>query len=159
MNKAETKIELAISECKKHIERLEYAKKNMKSLMPLTGKKYENLENEEVIYIDQFLYRFAKLQDAIGQKLIKSLYEVLGEGAENNSFRDVFDKLEQIGIIENYEEWNSLREIRNELSHEYGDDIKESATKLNMIYKMDKTLIKYFNDIENYYEKYKNKQK
>ena len=109
MNKGQLKIEQAISECEKHIERLEYAKKNMKSLMPLTGRKYENLKNKEVIYIDQFLYRFAKLQDAIGQKLIKSLFEYLGESIENKSFKDIFNKLEQIGILKDFEKWNSLR--------------------------------------------------
>ena len=42
--------------------------------MPLSIEKYENLKNDEITYIDQFLYRFAKLQDVMGQKLIKYIY-------------------------------------------------------------------------------------
>lgn len=153
MNHNTVKLEQAITECKKHIFRLDYAKENMKLFMPLTNEKYENLLNNEIIYIDQFLYRFAKLQDVIGQKLIKCIYEYIGESTESKSFRDIFNKLEQIGIIEDFEKWNRLREIRNELSHEYGDDVKESVERLNMIFKFEPALKEYFEKISSYYER------
>ena len=69
------------------------------------------------------------------------------------SFRDIFDRLEQIGVIKDFDKWNDLREIRNELSHEYEDDLAENVEKLNIILKMDKELIRYFNSIEKYYSK------
>lgn len=146
-------IEQVRDECRKHIERIEFAKSKMKELLPLTVSKYENLENEQIVYIDQYLFRFAKLQDTIGKKLIPALFELLGESTEHLSFRDVFDRLEQIGVIKDFDKWNDLREIRNELSHEYEDDLAENVEKLNVIFKMDKELIKYFNNIERYYSK------
>lgn len=152
MNHNTVKLEQAITECKKHLLRLDYAKENMKLFMPLTNEKYENLKNNEIIYVDQFLYRFAKLQDVIGQKLIKCIYEYIGESSENKSFRDVFNKLEQIGVIEDFEKWNSLREIRNELSHEYGDDVKENVERLNLIFELEPALKEYFEKILTYYE-------
>ncbi len=159
MKKKRTRIEQVLNECSKHIERLEFAKEKMKSTFPLTARKYENLKNEQVVYIDQYLFRFAKLQDAIGQKLMKALLEFTGESAQSKSFRDLFERLEQIGVIKDFDKWNSLRELRNELAHEYADEISENVNKLNTIYKMDKALIKYFNQIEKYYYKISGKYK
>lgn len=155
MNKIKLKLEQSISECQKHILRLEYAKTKMVVFMPISFEKYENLKNDEITYIDQFLYRFAKLQDVIGQKLIKYIYEFLGEEIENKSFIDIFNKLEQIGVIADLEKWTKLREIRNELSHDYGDDIKESVERLNIIYNMYDVLIEYYKQIVSYYGKLK----
>lgn len=146
-------IEQIFDKCRKHIERIEFAKANMKELLPLTVSKYENLENEQIVYIDQYLFRFSKLQDTIGKKLITALFELLGESIQNMSFRDIFDRLEQIGVIKDFDKWNDLIEIRNELSHEYEDDLAENVEKLNIILKMDKELIRYFNSIEKYYSK------
>ena len=47
--------------------------------MPLSVDKYINLTEDEIEHIDQYLYRFAKLQDAIGHRLLKIVLFVLGE--------------------------------------------------------------------------------
>jgi hypothetical protein len=48
----------------------------MKDIFPLTTlSEYQNLSDEEIEHIDQFVYRFQKLQDDMGTKLFKSVYE------------------------------------------------------------------------------------
>ena len=47
--------------------------------MPLSADSFLQLNDDEIEHIDQYLFRFAKLQDAIGQRLFKSMLEYLGE--------------------------------------------------------------------------------
>ena len=75
----------------------------------------------------------------------------MGEEIESKSFIDIFNKLEQIGVIADLEKWTKLREIRNDLSHDYGDDIKESVERLNLIYNLYNVLKEYYNQIVSYY--------
>ena len=41
--------------------------------MPLDKQKYISLDKNQVQALDQFLFRFSKLQDVIGRKLFKYL--------------------------------------------------------------------------------------
>ncbi len=43
---------------------------------------------------------------------------------------DVLYKLEALNIIENIEQWDKLREIRNILAHEYPFDIEERVENI-----------------------------
>jgi len=46
--------------------------------------------------------------------------------------------------------WFELRQIWNELSHEHEDDLSESSTILNKIYKQTGSPISYFTRIDDY---------
>jgi hypothetical protein len=60
----------------RHSLRVLYARGKMKDIFPLTTlSEYQNLSDEEIEHIDQFVYRFQKLQDDMGTKLFKSVYE------------------------------------------------------------------------------------
>ena len=102
--------------------------------MPLTTTKYENLTEDEVEHIDQFLFRFSKLQDAMGQKLFKSFLVSLDEDIENLPFIDILNKLEKIKILDDINIWRELREYRNELSHNYDDDPLITSNIINNLY-------------------------
>ncbi len=69
------------------------------------------------------MFNITKLQDNIGAKFFK---ELLLEFREIDSFAvpmiDILTKLEQLEIIDNIEEWDTLREIRNSLTHDYAMD-------------------------------------
>jgi hypothetical protein len=41
---------------------------------PLLEKDFSNLQEEQIEHIDQFIYRFTKLQDSMGTRLLPSLY-------------------------------------------------------------------------------------
>jgi len=68
---------------------------------------------------------------------------------------DIFNRLEQLGIIEDYEKWKALLELRNELTHEYEEDLSETAEKLNALLKRKIDLENYFNTIVQYLEERK----
>jgi len=74
----------------------------------------------------------------------------LGEMVVDKSFIDVFDRLEQLEIIENYDKWLELRIVRNELSHEYEDNPEDNAIELNKILNMKDDLLNYFVKIKNF---------
>ena len=74
MNIYKNKIEKIFNECDKHILRINSATKKMANSMPLNEDSYLNLSDDEVEHSDQFLFRFAKLQDTIAEKLLKLIY-------------------------------------------------------------------------------------
>lgn len=131
---------------------MSYAYDRISSLAPITKEKIEKFNNEDIAHLDQLIYRFTKLQDAIGQKLFKSVLESLDEQVYNKSAIDIFNRLEQLGIIEDYEKWKELRELRNELAHEYEEDLTETADKLNALIKRKSNLENYLKAITDYLE-------
>jgi hypothetical protein len=150
LNKYNVKLNAVLKECEKHLQRLNSAFDKMKIFMPISPEKYQQLNDAEIEHIDQYLFRFSKLQDAIGERLFKSLLLFLGEEVHNKSFIDVFNRLEQLEIIENYDNWMELREIRNELTHEYEDEPSENAEKINKIYLLKDKLARYYLNVEKF---------
>ena len=107
---------------------------------------FEDTQNRRLA--NSFLFYFAKLQDKIGAKLFKKVLYELGEiDTFSIPFRDILDNLEKLEIL-NSNEWLIIREIRNELSHDYPFDIEDSIENL-------KLAIKYFPKIIKIYSKLK----
>jgi hypothetical protein len=71
------RLEKLIKECDKHLDRIKHAYVKMAVFMPLNASKYAQLTDDEVEHIDQYLYRFSKLQDVIGEKLFVLILEFL----------------------------------------------------------------------------------
>jgi uncharacterized protein with HEPN domain len=58
----------------------------------------------------------------------------LYEGEEvNKPFRDILDRFEAMDIID-VDEWFELREIRNEIAHDYDNNEERAKDILNLIY-------------------------
>lgn len=74
----------------------------------------------------------------------------LGEELDNKSFVDIFNRLEQLNIISDYDNWLELRAVRNEIAYEYEDNPAENAIEINKIYEMKDNLVTYFTQIKNY---------
>ncbi len=150
------KIERIFKECEKHRLRIEEASCDMQNFMPLDPKRYEILNKDEVQAIDQFLFRFSKLQDAIGRKLFR-LILTLKEGdplfIENMTMKDILNYLEKIGIIE-AKKWQQLRDIRNELAHNYDDDPEEMSAIINKIYSEKEMLFKVLDNLQEYFKRW-----
>jgi len=150
LKKNEYILKAIVDECAKHLSRMNYAFEKISLLAPITKDMIERFNNENIAHVDQLIYRFTKLQDAIGQKLFKSVLISLDEHVSNLSAIDIFNKLEQLGIIEDYEKWKELRELRNELAHEYEEDLTETAEKLNSLIKRKSDLENFLNTILKY---------
>ena len=150
MTKNEHILKSIINECRKHLMRMNSAYEKMSKDLPIMPEKVFELNNELVEHIDQFIFRFSKLQDSIGQKLFKSVLIELGEDVSNKSFIDIFNRLEQLEIISDYDEWKELKNLRNDIAHEYEENENEAAEKLNLLFDKKKQLEKYLNDILSY---------
>ena len=152
MNVYQEKVEKSLEECVKHLRRMNWAHERMSPSMPLTACTYVELSEETVGYIDQYLFRFSKLQDALGNKLFRAILLFLGEDIENRPFTDILNRLEKLELIPSRDEWLALRSVRNELSHEYEDNPEEMSEILNEIFAMKTTLESYYHTIASYYE-------
>lgn len=148
MKRNEIILATIIDECRKHQLRLNYAYNKLAPEVPF--KVNQELSDEVIAALDQYIFRFSKLQDAIGKKLFKELLQYLGEEFYDKSFLDVFNRLEQLGVIEDYEIWNELRIVRNEIAHEYDENKAELIENCNRIIDSKAKLEKYFNDVLRY---------
>ena len=122
--------------------------------MPLNKERYQSLSEDEIEHIDQFLYRFSKLQDAMGQKLFKSILLLLDEKVENKPFIDILNRLEKLELLEDANIWRELRDDRNELAHNYEDDPEEASLIINKLFFKKDILIQIYNNIKKYYDSY-----
>ena len=69
---------------------------------------------------DQILFRFTKLQDALGERLVPATLQQLAEPFEDWPMRDRLERLEKLGYL-SVDNWLRWRELRNRLAHEYPD--------------------------------------
>ncbi|MCF6282028.1 MAG: nucleotidyltransferase domain-containing protein [Candidatus Polarisedimenticolaceae bacterium] len=128
------RVKKILNECDKHRLRINDAYQDMQLFMPLTAEKYQQLSKDEVQDIDQYLYRFSKLQDVMGEKLFKLIISMYEESHTPLTFIDTLNKIERLGIIHGVGDWKALREIRNALSHEYDDEPEQMSELINNIY-------------------------
>ena len=144
MNIEKIKLDKIIFECHKHQDRMNKAYQTLMPFFPLTRVGYEAFDDDHVSYLDQFLYRFSKLQDSIGQKLFKAVLSYKKEEVLNKSFIDIINRLEQLEYLEDVDAWFILRDIRNQLAHDYEDDVDELVEIINIIFSKKELLEKYF---------------
>ena len=146
------RMEKLINECDKHVQRMNHAYTKMALFMPLDISRYNQLSEDEVEHVDQFLFRFAKLQDAMGEKLFILMLEFLEEeNPKSKPFIDTLNRLEQLGLLEDKNTWLELRKIRNNIAHQYEDDPKQASEALNSIYAVKPTLESIFQSIKTRY--------
>jgi len=80
----------------------------------------------------------------------KCVLVILDEDVINKSQIDIFNRLEQLEIINDYDKWKSLRDLRNELAHEYDKNDSETVEKLNLLFRKIPELEYYLTNIVNY---------
>jgi len=134
LNLENLKLEKILNECDKHLQRINEAYGDMSAFMPLTAAKYANLSKDEAQAIDQYLYRFSRLQDTMGEKLFRVLLSRFEENTDKLPFLDVIKKMEKYVAIDITNEWLDLRKIGNQSAHDDEDDAIEIANILNLIY-------------------------
>ena len=105
--------------CDKHILRINEALKELSDILPLTAESYASLDSEQIRCLDQFIFRFSKLQDAMGAKIFRYLLEYLDEDVTALPMRDILNRLERFRILPDANEWVYIRELRNEIAHDY----------------------------------------
>ena len=136
--------------CELHLKRMIFAQKRISNLFPLTVDSYRAMKEEQISFADQLIYRFSKLQDTMGNKLFPLMLEGLQEDVETLPFIDILSKIEKLGLIESSNQWLTLREIRNVVTHEYPFQLDQLIEGLNQINEQIEMLIKIWNTLKNY---------
>lgn len=82
--------------------------------------------------LDQFAYRYTRLQDDMGARLVPATLPALGEPAASFPVIDRLNRLEQLEWLASAEEWSDLRRIRNEFAHDYPEAPEERLEGLRI---------------------------
>jgi uncharacterized protein with HEPN domain len=98
---------------------------------PFTCEKAERLEADADLAerVDAFVSRFGRLQDTVGDKLLPQYLDAVGEAI--GPAIDNLNRAEKLGLITSAELWLTLRNLRNEMIHEYMEDLDKLADALN----------------------------
>ncbi len=119
------------SVCRGHVEALTEALQDMHA-RALNAEEYANLNKADRRLVDQFAYRYTRLQDDMGARLMPAVLKALGEDIAPMSAMDRFSRLEQLGWLSSADEWLALRQIRNQFAHEYPDSPAERFERLQV---------------------------
>ena len=140
-------------ECDKHIKRINEAFETIKTFIPITALEYTKLEKNQVQALDQYMFRFAKLQDTLGDKIFKLIVAKYEQEVYNLPFIDILNKLEKTGYIFSAKEWINLRKVRNNIAHQYDDEPEEMSQAINEIVLNKDILLKIYDKVkQKYYE-------
>jgi len=70
--------------------------------------------------VEAFVGRFGRLQDTVGDKLLPILLDALGEKSATTI--DNLDRAERLELLQSADEWMTMRNLRNQMVHEYVED-------------------------------------
>ena len=98
----------------------------------LAAADLERLSPPDRRMLDQFAYRYTRLQDYLGTRLFPAILRALGEEIAAMPVLDRLARLEQLGWLPSAEEWSDLRRIRNEFTHDYPETTEERFARLQL---------------------------
>ncbi|MBP9763989.1 MAG: hypothetical protein KBD03_01570 [Gammaproteobacteria bacterium] len=114
-----------------HAARLQGALEQSAQFMPLSAERLATLPLNQLSFLDMMTMRFGKLQDVIGENIFSLILNILGEDAA--SLIDKLNKLEKLGYIDDVNWWMDLREIRNQVMHDYPNDYALIVSHISML--------------------------
>tara|TARA_R110002072_G_scaffold190369_1_gene347355 strand:+ start:752 stop:1234 length:483 start_codon:yes stop_codon:yes gene_type:complete len=102
----------------KEIQHLHYSDSIVFS-QAFTLERAESLEKDQdlALQVEAFVSRFGRLQDTIGDKLLPQWLKCLGE--KPAAFIDNLRRAEKLGVLDDAEQWVTLRQLRNQMVLEY----------------------------------------
>lgn len=118
-DRIEFKLRSALNECELHHKRLHSAWLDAVTFPTIEKNSTNPFTDTEVRTLDQLVFRFGKLQDAMGGRLLPNLLKYLHEWQDHEPFLDKLNRAEKLGIVSSVEQWIWLRELRNQTAHEY----------------------------------------
>lgn len=115
---------------------------------PLTEHELGQLNKLRCRLLDQFAYRYTRLQDDMGNKLFPACLMVLGENVKEMAAIDRFNRLEQLGWLVSTDQWMELRKTRNEFSHDYPEALAIRYARISLAIEAADKLIVIFNQFK-----------
>lgn len=115
--------------CQGHAEALSEALQDMQ-VRALSVDDYSHMSKADRRLLDQFAYRYTRLQDDMGARLMPAVLKAVGEDIAPLSTIDRFTRLEQLGWLPSADNWLTLRQVRNQFAHDYPDSPAERFERL-----------------------------
>jgi hypothetical protein len=123
----------ALNECEHHGTVLREARAEI-GTNRFSAESVEQIASATLRLLDQSAYRFGKLQDRLGLRVLPAILDLSEEPLpESTPFAEKPQRLERLGAIPSAHEWRVLRELRNQLAHEYADAPALKAAALNRL--------------------------
>lgn len=122
--------------CALHLKRMTFAKSKVGNFIPLNRDNYYLMDEETIGFLDQYIFRFSKLQDSMGSRLFPLTLEALAEPVADMAFIDMLNRLEKLEILDSALSWVQLRKVRNEIAHEYPASLIERIEGINLLFDM-----------------------
>ena len=131
-------------ECEKHAAAMLAAEQRLVSCLPFSAQTLREADVVTRAFVDQYVHRFSKLQDATGK--LAELALLLAFEQPGRSFQDILNRLEALGVVV-ADEWRRARILRNDAAHDYAETDEEAAMTLNEIIRQGRIFIKIYENI------------
>lgn len=127
----EARLAFLVRVTKREIGHLRYSADNVFQT-PFSLERAQSLESNPVLaeQVEAYTSRFCRLQDMVGDKLLPAWLKALGE--KTGAAIDNLDKAEKLGVLTSADEWVAMRQLRNQMIHEYIEDMSVLADALQM---------------------------
>ena len=90
--------------------------------------------------LDAFVSRFGRLQDTLADKFLPALLDAMAE--TRGAATENLDRAEKLGWLESTDDWLVMRKLRNQMVHEYIEDLIILCDSLKAGHSFVKTLVK-----------------
>ncbi len=126
---------------------LRYSCVRVSEFMPLPeNSSLDEIESELLERLEALAARFARLADILLQKLFRAIDAI--ELVDEGSLLDRLARMEKRGLIESAAEWRQIRELRNQVAHDYV--VEDLRTLYNDIFSYSPKLIALVPHVERY---------
>lgn len=88
-----------------------------------TQEAIERIDSDPVLAerLDAFVSRFGRLQDTLADKFLPALLDAMAE-AKGPAVENL-DRAEKLGWLDSVDAWLEMRKLRNQMVHEYIEDL------------------------------------
>lgn len=90
--------------------------------------------------LDAFVSRFGRLQDTLADKFLPALLGAMAE--TRGATTENLDRAEKLGWLDSTDDWLVMRKLRNQIVHEYIEDLVILCDSLKAGHAFVKTLVK-----------------
>jgi hypothetical protein len=130
-----------------HAERIEESLKKIDPLLPITLDFMSHISLDQRNCLDVVLFRFAKLQDLLGEKLFPLIITFAGKDPKKNTYIDQLNILEKMELLPSRIEWMEMRKLRNRIAHDYPCDTDTTLQETNNALDAAKKLAAYWHTL------------
>jgi hypothetical protein len=110
---------------------LAYSARKIGEMMPLSPSSIQGMSEDQKEHLDAFLLRFGKTEDFFFKRLFRSILRLEGIKLQKSEVERLLEGLQQRGIISDKTTWEKQAELRNDLMHEYPQELEEQADAIN----------------------------